>query len=154
MCVCVFARVDWVGYMVLDEAERINTHTHTNTHTQVAYMVLDEADRMLDMGFEPQVSLSLSLPPPNTHTPPAPPFPTSLSPARPASTMQTITEAMMTRALAPQIKDVVKECPAAPSRHTVMYSATWPRSVQRLAATFLHEPVQVNVGNADWVVLS
>ena len=30
-----------------------------------------------------------------------------------------------------------------------MYSATWPRSVQRLATTFLHEPVQVNVGNAD-----
>ena len=38
---------------------------------------------------------------------------------------------------------------ASPERHTIMFSATWPRNVQKLASSFLHEAVQVNVGNPD-----
>ncbi|GFT74016.1 probable ATP-dependent RNA helicase DDX5, partial [Nephila pilipes] len=33
-----------------------------------------------------------------------------------------------------------------PDRQTVMFSATWPKAVQRLAEDFLDDYVQVNIG--------
>merc|ERR1712125_26082 len=67
---------------------------------RVTYLVLDEADRMLDMGFEPQV-----------------------------------------RKITSQVR---------PDRQTLMWSATWPREVQRLARDICREdPVHINVGSLD-----
>ena len=66
---------------------------------RVTYLVMDEADRMLDMGFEPQL-----------------------------------------RKIVEQIR---------PDRQTLMFSATWPKEVQRLAHEYLNDFIQVTIGSLD-----
>ncbi|XP_065834089.1 probable ATP-dependent RNA helicase DDX4 [Oscarella lobularis] len=68
--------------------------------SKIKYLILDEADRMLDMGFEPEV-----------------------------------------RALVEQMGMPSKE-----ERRTVMFSATFPEEIQKLAQDFLHNYIFLTVG--------
>ena len=65
------------------------------------YVVLDEADRMLDMGFEPEM------------------------------------------------KKIFAQLPTQNERQTLLFSATWPKSIRKLASTFLKpEAQELFIGNA------
>jgi ATP-dependent RNA helicase DDX5/DBP2 len=50
----------------------------------------------------------------------------------------------------PQIRSIVEKIPT--SRQTMLFSATWPKEIQRMAHDFLKDPVQINVGEVDALV--
>lgn len=88
------------------------------------YIVLDEADRMIDMGFEPDVQKVLEYLPVTNQKPDT-------------------DEAEDEVKLAANLIDVKRKY-----RQTVMFTATMPSAVERLARTYLRRPAVVYIGSA------
>lgn len=92
---------------------------------RVTYLVLDEADRMLDMGFEPQLNKIVG----------------QIRPGRWSAAFGC--SLMVFNASSMTIDQ------RALDRQTVMWSATWPKEVKSLAQEYLKEYIQVNIGSLD-----
>ena len=91
--------------------------------SRCTYVILDEADRMIDMGFEPDVQKILE------HMPL-----TNLKPdTEEAEDVEILTKNFLS-------KDKY--------RQTVMFTATMPPAVERLARTYLRRPAVVYIGSA------
>ena len=103
---------------------------HVLVLSQCNYVVMDEADRMIDMGFEEDVHKVLdSLP---------------LSNIKP-DTEEAENPELMSRILRLGKKDLRY-------RQTVMFSATMPPQLERLARKFMRRPATVIIGNAGQAV--
>ena len=90
---------------------------------QCTYVVLDEADKMIDMGFEPHVNNILSYLPVTNQKPDT-------------------EEAEQDEKLLANFSTKQKY------RQTVMFTATMPPAVERLARSYLRRPATVYVGTA------
>ena len=89
---------------------------------QCTYIVLDEADRMIDLGFEPQVNAVLD--------------------AMPSSNIKSEDE----------VEALKQEGKIGVYRTTIMYSATMPAGVERLSRKFLRRPAYVIIGEVGKAV--
>lgn len=89
---------------------------------QCNYVVLDEADRMVDMGFEVQVTTILD--------------------AMPSSNLKSEDETTAEE----QMAALQEEKPDHVYRTTVMFSATMPVAVERLARKYLRHPAVIQIG--------
>ncbi|KAL5535054.1 DBP3 [Sanghuangporus sanghuang] len=56
---------------------------------------------------------------------------------------------MLDKGFENDIRAIIGHCAPSGKRQTLMFSATWPDAVRRLASTFLRKPVRVTVGSDD-----
>ncbi|EIN13333.1 DEAD-domain-containing protein [Punctularia strigosozonata HHB-11173 SS5] len=56
---------------------------------------------------------------------------------------------MLDKGFENDIREIIGYAKQGTNRQTLMFSATWPESVRRLAATFQRDPVRITVGSDD-----
>ena len=158
------AQVEAGVHIIIATPGRLNDFLETG-HVrldEVSYVVLDEADRMLDMGFEPQVCMEFV-----ATSRAARPCLAKASHSR-ASSRPTASRGCLSRAaacptpslvahrppadtalpVAPQIRAVLHIVPSG--RQTLLFSATWPEEVRSLAAALLRpSPCHVAIGGGS-----
>lgn len=103
---------------------------HVLVLSQCNYVVMDEADRMIDMGFEEDVQRVLDALP--------------LSNVKP-DTDEAENPELMSRIVRLGRKDLRY-------RQTVMFSATMPPALERIAKKYMRRPATVIIGNAGQAV--
>ncbi|KAJ4159205.1 uncharacterized protein LMH87_008113 [Akanthomyces muscarius] len=54
---------------------------------------------------------------------------------------------MLDKGFEEDIKQILGACPPREKRQTLMFTATWPFSVQSLASTFMVEPIKIAIGS-------
>jgi ATP-dependent RNA helicase DBP3 len=54
---------------------------------------------------------------------------------------------MLDKGFEEDIKMILGACPPREERQTLMFTATWPMSVQSLASTFMVDPVKITIGS-------
>lgn len=94
--------------------------------SQCCYVVMDEADRMIDLGFEESVNKILA--------------------ALPVTNQKPENEENAQHEYLGFLQGREK------IRQTMMFTATWPRAIERLAEQYLRSPGVVNIGNAGQAV--
>jgi ATP-dependent RNA helicase DDX5/DBP2 len=56
---------------------------------------------------------------------------------------------MLDMGFEPQIREILAAMGPKSTRQTLFFTATWPKNVQKLAAEFVSNPVQLNLGSTD-----
>lgn len=56
---------------------------------------------------------------------------------------------MLEKGFEQDIKSIIGQCKPKLDRQTLMFTATWPKEVRELAATFMNTPVKVSIGDRD-----
>lgn len=56
---------------------------------------------------------------------------------------------MLDKGFEDDIKHIISQMPSAKKRQTAMFTATWPKSIRELAATFMKQPVKITIGRND-----
>jgi ATP-dependent RNA helicase DDX23/PRP28 len=95
--------------------------------SQCCYVIMDEADRMIDMGFEEQVNKILNALPVTNEKPDT----------EDAENANAMSQRLGSRGR---------------YRQTMMYTATMPTAVERIARKYLRRPAIVTIGNAGEAV--
>ncbi|RPA83208.1 DEAD-domain-containing protein [Ascobolus immersus RN42] len=54
---------------------------------------------------------------------------------------------MLDKGFEEPIRQIFGACPPAASRQTLMFTATWPPSVRKLASTFMNSPARITIGD-------